>query len=539
MTAADVRARLWNGPAIPGRAIEVTASGARILLPWTAAFSERDAMVAYAARPTIAIGPDLSLPCVVRWVSGGRQGLEFSVAFSEVDPRSLAALHALLAGSPTGAVDPPRGGTARRRHLRVPHDEPARLRRLAAHHAVGDAAAAGEWTAVTVLDMSATGCRVRGRRRLRPGERVAIRFEANSCMPLTAAVRWSRRGLLTSTAGLEFEGGDRRPPPDPALVRVPASDASATEDVLVPVPSTVSTALLARALESVSEGSLITDAERRTIYANSAFTTITGYGGDDIIGADCRLLQGRDTSPDTVRSIRESLRDGTTFRGEILNYRKNGTRFWNHLTITPIVDGAGRLTHFVSVQRDVTAEVEERERLAFTAEHDPLTGLPNRVGLRRHLVRTLGAAFQRGSAVAVVVLDLDRFKPVNDRHGHAVGDRVLVEIAARIATVLCEGDAVARLGGDEFVLVLDDLDPDDARGQVASTLERLREVVERPVVLAGKSVRVGASAGVALYPDDGRDLGDLLRAGDEALYRAKARTAPEQWWTAAGTLTAL
>lgn len=292
--------------------------------------------------------------------------------------------------------------------------------------------------------------------------------------------------------------------------------------------------LLAKALETVSEGSLITDAERRTVYANSAFTTITGYRPEEIIGTNCRFLQGPETSPETVDRIRAALNAGDTFQGEILNYRADGRPFWNHLTITPLHDETGAITHFVSVQRDITDIVDERDKLSFDANHDALTGLPNRAALRRHTARELEGARDTGTSIAVILIDLDLFKQVNDQHGHAMGDVVLIEFAARIQTLVRRGDFVARLGGDEFVIVLSDLPPSGGASRLPEVLRRLHQAVERPFPLDGAEAVIGLSAGIALYPEHGSTAADLYHASDEALYLAKRRGHGDDWWVVAG-----
>ncbi|KQV24613.1 bifunctional diguanylate cyclase/phosphodiesterase [Yonghaparkia sp. Root332] len=297
----------------------------------------------------------------------------------------------------------------------------------------------------------------------------------------------------------------------------------------------VGPALLARALETVSEGSLITDAERHTIYANPAFTTITGYRADEIIGTNCRFLQGPETSQETVDEIRAALGAGVPFQGEILNYRADGRPFWNHLTITPIIDEAGVVTHFVSVQRDITHVIEERSRLSFEADHDALTGLPNRAALRRHVALELEDARETGAALAVVLIDLDLFKEVNDGHGHAAGDVVLIEFSRRLRGLLRRGDFVARLGGDEFVVVLSGLPVDRTHEELPLVLERLHRAVETPFSVAeGDETVVGMSAGVAVHTGGATDAAALYRASDDALYRAKSRESAAAWWVLAG-----
>ncbi|HEY0883460.1 MAG TPA: PAS domain-containing protein, partial [Archangium sp.] len=173
---------------------------------------------------------------------------------------------------------------------------------------------------------------------------------------------------------------------------------------LTPEPTgPVSESLLALALRNVSEGSLITDAHGDTIYANDAFTAITGYQQQEVLGRNCRFLQGEATSTTELQRMREALAQEQAYQGTILNYRKDGTPFWNRLTITPLKDERGILTNFVSVQRDVTDIVEERDRASHDASHDHLTGLPNREGLRRHLRAELAEAAEDGTTVAVAM----------------------------------------------------------------------------------------------------------------------------------------
>ena len=301
-----------------------------------------------------------------------------------------------------------------------------------------------------------------------------------------------------------------------------------------PDTTLVTEVLLAKALETVSEGSLITDADRKTIYSNAAFTDITGYRADEIIGTNCRFLQGPDTSADDVQAIRDALDTGQVFQGTILNYRKDGSTFWNHLTITPLHNDVGEVTNFVSVQRDVTDIVQERERLSYEASHDALTGLPNRDGTRRLLRQALAHAAERGDVVAVGMLDLDNFKAINDTYGHPAGDTVLIEFARRVREVLRRNDHVTRAGGDEFVVILPDLDTGRAEGQVEEIARRVRAEIVRPIVLDdNREVTVTASMGVAFYPRDGIDSRALYTAADAGLYIVKERRGDDDWWSPA------
>lgn len=297
----------------------------------------------------------------------------------------------------------------------------------------------------------------------------------------------------------------------------------------------VSEALLALALGTVSDGSLITDEHGDILFANAAFAEITGYPTPEVVGRNCRFLQGPDTSPTELQRLRDALAREQGYQGTILNYRKDGTPFWNRLTITPLKDADGRLTNFVSVLHDVSDVVEEREKLSHEASHDQLTGLPNREALRRHLRSELSEAAEDGSTVAVAMVDLNDFKLVNDDYGHHSGDLVLVEFARRMRELLRRGDYIARLGGDEFVVVLSDLSPGTALDDLQRILSTIHTAVEIPMELEGTStVMVGMSLGVALFPKDASTGRELLKLADAALYRAKESPSSAHWWEAAG-----
>ncbi|MGB3686918.1 MAG: EAL domain-containing protein [Ornithinimicrobium sp.] len=296
--------------------------------------------------------------------------------------------------------------------------------------------------------------------------------------------------------------------------------------------------LLALALATVSEGSLITDASRETIYVNAAFTKITGYEQTEILGKNCRFLQGPDTSPVEVQLMRDALDKAEVFQGTLLNYRKDGTPFWNHLTITPLKDSAGLVTNFVSVQRDVTEQVQERDTLAHLAVHDHLTGLPNRVALRAHIRSALSEASEDGSTVAVAMIDLDDFKVINARYGHHAGDEVLGEFAVRMNERVRRSDHLARVGGDVFVVV-SEVSSADPLADLTGIADRLHEAVESPFRVNDEHLTsIGMTMGVALSPRDGVTGRELLRSAEAALYRLKPQKGSRSnWWDASGTDT--
>ena len=280
--------------------------------------------------------------------------------------------------------------------------------------------------------------------------------------------------------------------------------------------------VLSSAVAAVGEGVSISDPDGKILFVNEAFTTITGYSQEEVQGQNLRLLQGEGTNPKTVGDIRNALEGKRSFRGQILNYRKNGTPFWNLLTISPVRDERGRLVEFVGVQRDVTEIVEVSQRLEHESLHDRLTGLPN----RRALDRAFAVAFERSQRyrinLAVVMIDLDAFKPVNDRFGHEAGDRLLMAIGERVGGVLRKTDFLARLGGDEFVLLVENYIGTE---ELMEILRRVAEAIGREFLLpGGESVRVGVSMGVATTSGEAEAESPdaLLRLADQALYESKA-----------------
>ncbi|MBG6217136.1 diguanylate cyclase (GGDEF)-like protein/PAS domain S-box-containing protein [Arthrobacter sp. CAN_A6] len=293
--------------------------------------------------------------------------------------------------------------------------------------------------------------------------------------------------------------------------------------------------LLIQAMAATSEISLITDARQNILHVSDSFIAITGYGRDEALGRNCRMLQGPGTNPETTAAIRGALAAGEDFNGEILNYRKDGSAFWNALRITPLRSGNGVITHFVSVQRDINTRMALLEQLRFQALHDSVTGLPNRIAMGTRLDELFSAGAHPEVTSAVGVIGLDDFRTVNNTHGHATGDALLKEWAARLQGRLRDEDFLGRMGGDEFVLILKDVVRETVHLDLPRILERLHEAVESPFLVNGESVRIGMSLGVALFPEDGLDAASLLKSADTALSDVKIRKRKRNlWWELAG-----
>ena len=277
-----------------------------------------------------------------------------------------------------------------------------------------------------------------------------------------------------------------------------------------------------RVLESSSNGIMITataQLEHPITYVNPAFERITGYPASEVIGKNGRFLVRDDLNQKGLAEIRIALRERREAHAVLRNYRKDGSLFWNELHIAPVLDESGAATtHFISIVNDVTERVRYEEQLEFQANHDVLTGLANRNLLGDRINQGIARARRDGEIVGVMLIDLDRFKVVNDGLGHAPGDLLLREIARRLNACVRDTDTVARLGGDEFVVVLTSVaDPEN----VALIASKILKSVNEPLHIEGKKLVITASIGVSLFPRDG-DEGDLLlRNADLAMYRVK------------------
>ena len=263
-----------------------------------------------------------------------------------------------------------------------------------------------------------------------------------------------------------------------------------------------------------------TDPDLPLIYVNPAFERLTGYAAAEVVGRNAHFMQGPQTDRTAVRRMRESLRRARFTRARLVNYRADGSAYWVDLHISPVRDAAGVVTHHVAIHHDVTVEVLAEIETVHAATRDGLTGLMNRGAFAAELEREMARASRRRTSVAVLFLDVDDFKEVNDQHGHLVGDGFLRHVASCLRERLRRNDAAARAGGDEFVALLADLPEDgaSAAGQVVGDLERaLRE----PFAVDGVEFQASVTIGTALYPRDGSTVRDLIAAADADMYQRK------------------
>jgi diguanylate cyclase (GGDEF)-like protein/PAS domain S-box-containing protein len=277
--------------------------------------------------------------------------------------------------------------------------------------------------------------------------------------------------------------------------------------------------LAASVFDHARECIVITDAESTIVEVNEMFSLVTGYTREEAVGQNSRaLLQSGRHSDEFYAARRQTILETGFWVGEVWNQRKNGEVFAEMLTISLVRDAQGGPQNFVALFTDITPMKEHQRQLEHIAHFDSLTNLPNRVLLADRLHQALSQCQRRGHSVAVVYLDLDGFKAVNDAHGHAMGDELLVVLAQRMKSVLREGDTLARIGGDEFVAVLVDL---EHLREAEPLLQRLLKAASDPVDVAGVPLRVSASVGVTIYPQDNAESDLLLRHADQAMYVAK------------------
>ena len=256
----------------------------------------------------------------------------------------------------------------------------------------------------------------------------------------------------------------------------------------------------------------------RLVYVNDSFCRLTGYSREDLLGQSLEILSGSKWDGIALGELVKSLRKGEPYRGELMGYRKDGSAYYQETSCTPVFGSSSAVSHFVAISRDVTDRRRAHDLLAHQALHDALTDLPNRILLGDRLRQAILAANRDNRELAVMMLDLDGFKEVNDSHGHRIGDMLLRQLGPRLQAAVRESDTVARVGGDEFAVVLPAAGPSR---DVELIGHKLLAAVRRPFDVAGKQLSISGSIGAALYPPHGGDAETLLEHADQAMYTAK------------------
>ncbi len=276
--------------------------------------------------------------------------------------------------------------------------------------------------------------------------------------------------------------------------------------------------LSAQVFESGVEGVMITDPDGRIVSVNRAFTEITGYSPEEALGRNPRILQSGRQGKAFYEHMWAALKALEYWRGEMWDKRKSGELYPAWFAVSSVKDPEGRLTHYVAVFSDISERKAAEDRIDYLAHHDPLTGLPNRTVLRDRFDQALAQARRAQGKVALVFVDLDHFKAVNDSLGHSSGDELLCAVARRLKACVRGSDTVCRQGGDEFLLLLVSVpDPRSASVVANKVLAMLRE----PLDIGGHSLVSSASIGISVYPDDGDTFDALLQKADMAMYEAK------------------
>lgn len=279
----------------------------------------------------------------------------------------------------------------------------------------------------------------------------------------------------------------------------------------------VSLSIQAQAMEQSSNIIIITDFKGNISYVNGAFVKTTGYTAEEAIGKNPRFLKSGKTSPNAHDEMWLSITKGSSWQGEFINKRKDGTEYIYFISVSPVMDINGRITHYIAIEEDITEQKQTMEKIHYLANYDLLTGLPNRIQLNDRFHYILNLAKRNKREFSVMFIDLDHFKEINDTLGHSVGDALLVEIAKRFMSILREGDTVARLGGDEFILLFPDTDA-KASSQIA---QKLLGITAKSFLINEYEIIATASIGIALYPSDGLDVETLSKNADAAMYRTK------------------
>ncbi|NTV95315.1 MAG: EAL domain-containing protein [Thiobacillus sp.] len=276
--------------------------------------------------------------------------------------------------------------------------------------------------------------------------------------------------------------------------------------------------LAARVFESSGEGIMITDSDYRIVSVNQAFTQITGYTAEEAEGRKPSLLSSGLEHPALYEKMWAAIHTAGYWQGELWNRRKNGQVYPEWLSITALVGPDGKASHYIGIFSDITERKCAEEHIRYLAQHDALTGLPNRILLHDRLEHAFACANRDGKLVGLLFLDLDNFKTVNDSLGHPVGDQLLKEVAERLTKQLRASDTICRQGGDEFIVVLNTIaDANDA----SLIAEKLQAALAVPVVLNDEELNISSSIGICVYPNDGNDAETLIRNADAAMYYAK------------------
>ncbi|PWQ94748.1 diguanylate cyclase domain-containing protein [Leucothrix arctica] len=253
---------------------------------------------------------------------------------------------------------------------------------------------------------------------------------------------------------------------------------------------------------------------------NRKFVDITGYSRKELIGKTHNMIRTNIYSPTFFKEMWETITQGKVWRGELCNLNKKGEEYWVSASIVPCLDDHGKPERYIAIRTEITKQKKAEQRLKYLADHDTLTGLPMRRVFQEKLMSALAIARRNHSKAAVLFIDLDGFKNVNDTLGHNIGDILLMKVAERLTQCIREVDTVARLGGDEFIIVLSDI---QNRDDVSAVAQKIIDTMSASFTISGEVASIGASVGIALYPDHEKEPGLLIKKADDMMYAVKRK----------------
>jgi diguanylate cyclase (GGDEF)-like protein/PAS domain S-box-containing protein len=322
-------------------------------------------------------------------------------------------------------------------------------------------------------------------------------------------VAGSEKRILLETTKTSLRGGSGQPVGVLGIAR-DISERKRSEEALH---------LMSKVFSNSGEAILITDADQRILAVNREFTKLTGYCEAEVIGKNPKLLSSGNTPKQIYQEMWTTLAENDYWQGELWDRRKNGEVFPKRLSISVVRDTEGKIVNYIGNFEDITQRKIAEDKILHLAHHDALTGLPNRFNLYERMEQCIAFARRSDSSLAVMLIDLDNFKTINDTLGHNVGDQLLIQVAKRLQHSVRDSDIVARLGGDEFVVVLCGVEVPTAITEFAG---KIVAQVAAPYTIAEHELRTSPSVGVCFYPGDATEISDLIKNADIAMYHAKA-----------------
>ncbi|MES2899811.1 MAG: sensor domain-containing diguanylate cyclase [Pseudomonadota bacterium] len=278
--------------------------------------------------------------------------------------------------------------------------------------------------------------------------------------------------------------------------------------------------LLAAALERLASPVFITDEAGRIVWVNAAFCQLSGYSPDEVLGQTPAMLHSGPHGAHFYEQLWQTVRAGNVWHGEVVDQRKDGTLYTAEEVISPLQRADGHISNFIALQHDITQRERMHQHEHYMAYHDALTGLPNRALLQVIQQKAISQAHRTQQLLAVMFIDLDGFKPVNDSLGHSAGDQLLAAVGERLRSSIRQSDTIARVGGDEFAMLVTGLDNTETAEALA---QKLLDNLARPFAVGGHRIQIHASIGIAIYPAHGTDGDVLLVNADRAMYQAKLK----------------